>query len=156
MRFGIAVLLALVLASVQANAQSGPPVDVATRARGSAQVVVATVLSVQPRFGTNGSGDRLILSDVSLRTEEVLKGPFSPLLALTVEGGTIGDLTLDVSDLPAFSPGERGVFFLDVPAPGRVQLHGRDLGLLPLDAQGNIPGSTLTLADVRRAVRGAQ
>lgn len=155
MKWGIAIVLATVLGTgpVDVSAQA---VDVRTRAAEAERVVVATVFSVQGRFAENEFGDRLIVSDVLLRVDEELKGPFSPFLNVTVEGGALGNLRLEVSDMPVLEPDERAVFFLDEQAPDRYRLHRRDLGVLRLDASGNIEGTTLTLADVRRAVRSVR
>jgi len=43
----------------------------------------------------------LIVSTVVLDVVETLKGPAAPTLNVSVEGGTVGDLTLTVSDLPS-------------------------------------------------------
>jgi hypothetical protein len=125
-------------------------------------VVVGTVFSVQGRFAENEFGDRLIVSDVLVRVDEELRsnvpqtGQFSSFLAVEVEGGTVGNLRLVVSDMPALGPGERAVFFLDRGATGAYELHRRDLGVLRLDGSGNVRGNTMTLDDVRREVRRVQ
>jgi hypothetical protein len=157
-KWGVAVTLAAVLA-VHAVEASGQPVDVAARAAEAGKVVVGTVFSVQGRFAENEFGDRLIVSDVLVRVDEELRsnvpqtGQFSSFLALKVEGGTVGNLRLEVSDMPALGPGERAVFFLDQETAGVYELHRRDLGVLKLDTGGNVLGNTLTLDDVRREVR---
>jgi len=131
------------LAPVQANA------------KGAAKVVVATVVGVESRFDINSFGDQLIVSDVALRVNETLKGPHVPSVSVVVEGGTVGDLTMDVSDLPSLQPQERAVFFLAEGPPGDLAYrpHGRKLGILKLDPTGHIAESDVTLDDVRRAVR---
>ena len=89
------------------------------------------------------------------RVNETLKGPHVPSMSVLVEGGTVGDLTMDVSDLPSLQPQERAVFFLAEGRPGDPDYrpHGRGLGILTLDATDHITGSDVTLDDVRRAVR---
>jgi hypothetical protein len=94
-------------------AQHGRAEDVPTRAKGAQKIVVATVMSVTPTFETNKWGDRLIVSHADLKVEESLKGNAAQVLSLDVEGGTIGDLTLKVSDMEVLAPGDRGVFFVD-------------------------------------------
>jgi hypothetical protein len=84
-----------------------------------------------------------------------MKGTHSAALQAMVEGGTVGDLTLQVSDMPSIEVGERAVFFLDRRPSGTRQLHGRGLGMLKLDANDRVQGTNLTLEDVRRAVRAA-
>ena len=137
------------------TAQMGPPVGIQANAKGAAKIVVATVVGVESRFDINPFGDQLIVSEVALRVDETLKGPPVPSVSVLVEGGTVGDLTMDVSDLPSLQPQERAVFFLGEGPPGdpTYRPHGRNLGILTLDATDHIAGSDVTLDDVRRAVR---
>ena len=80
-------------------ASSGRPVDITQRIQGAQAVVVATALSVDPRWDRNASGDMLIVSRISLHVEETLKGrPFSSRL-LDIEGGTLSGVTLHVSSV---------------------------------------------------------
>jgi len=117
--------------------------------------VVAQVADVHAEFQTNRFGDQLIVSNVLLDVSETLKGSPMATLRVTVEGGTVGDLTLKVSDMPAVRAGDRAVFFLDG-APDAVQLpHERGRGILKLSADDRVQGSPLTLDDVREQVRAA-
>src|SRR5690349_21407196 len=125
MRLVLTTFFVCVLAA-SAGAQSQ---DVADHAKTADTVVVATVEDISPRFSVNEFGDRLIVSDVWLRVEDTLKGAPQNLLSVEIEGGTIGDLTLKVSDLPALQKGERGVFLLDA-RHGRNHPHGRGKGIL--------------------------
>src|SRR4051794_23860315 len=75
------------------------PITIAERAKGAETVVVATVIEVTPAFEHNEFGDRLIVSHALLRVEETLKGSPPAIMPLDVEGGTIGALTLKVSDM---------------------------------------------------------
>ena len=153
MRAGLAILIVCV-ATATLSASLGPPVDIGTRAKGAERIVVASVAEIGSSFDVSSSGDRLIVSHVQLRVEETLKGSAAAALALTVEGGTVGDLTMRVSDMPTLQAGQRAVFFLN-PASGGYRPHGRGLGILKLDANDRIQGSTLTLSDVRNMVRAA-
>jgi hypothetical protein len=119
--------------------------------------VVASVQDVSAHFARNSFGDQLIVSRVLLQLEENLKGSSAePMLSVDVEGGTIGDLTLHVSDLPALRPGERAVFFLERTGDGHLVPHLRGLGILKLTDQNSVRGSTLTLASVRQMVRAVR
>jgi hypothetical protein len=69
-----------------------------------------------------------------------------------VEGGTIGTLTLRVSDEQTFVAGERAVFFLQHNSRGRLIPHLRGQGLLKLDRTNRVPGSSLTLDEIRRTI----
>ena len=131
------------------------PVDIPERARGAQRVVVARVTSTTPEWRTNAFGDRLIVTEVSLDVEETLKGTPASLLFLDLEGGTLDGVTLRVSSLPQLNPGERAVFFLDgTPSVSHVP-HLKGQGILKLDANNQVRGSSLRLDDVRRLVRGA-
>ena len=149
-----AVLVCVVAYALLANlsASMRTPVDIGTRARGASRIVVASVVDVQSTFGVSPHGDRLIVSNARLQIEETLKGPLADSLSLSVEGGTVGDLTMRVSDMPTLRAGERAVFFLDPTAPGGYLPHLRGLGILKVDATNHIRGSDLTLAGVRRMV----
>ena len=146
----------VVCASVYpASAQSAKASDIATRARGAQKVVLARVADVQPRFETNRHGDRLIVSGLVLEVEETWKGTHSQIALAAIEGGSIGSLTLSVSDMPVLRAGDRAVFFLDNTGSGEQIPHGRGAGVLKLRADARVVGTGETLDEVRRAVRGA-
>lgn len=128
----------------------------ADRARGAERVVVGHVTSVTPAWRVNEFGDRLIVSVVNVAIDETLKGPVQPTVDVEVEGGTIGDLTLHVSDLEPFAPGDRAVFYLNRSPRGALVPHLRGQGLLKLDRSDRVRGSSLTLAEIRRAVTAAR
>ena len=130
--------------------------DVAAHAKKADKVVVATVEDVVPRYAVNEFGDRLIVSEVWLRVEETLKGTPQGLVSMDVEGGTIGDVTLKVSDLPILRRGERGVFLMDAAGAGKGRPHGRGAGILKLDQADRVAGTNLRLADVRASVKASQ
>jgi hypothetical protein len=152
MRAGFAALV-LGLTAGTLSASIGPPVPIEDRARGAARIVVASIVDVQSRFDVNEYGDRLIVTDATMRVEETLKGPDAVSLLVTVDGGAIGDLALEVSDMPAVKAGDRAVFFLTPSSGGGHRLHRRGLGMLPLDGLNRVPQTTLTLGEVRRLVR---
>jgi hypothetical protein len=151
-----AIVLSVAMGS--ALADTGVPVDLPTRARGAERVIVASVQRVRPEYRRNEFGDELIVSQADLRVSEVLKGRGAggETVVVEVEGGTIGEVTLHVSDLPALAAGENAVFFL-ARVPGdedKYVPHLRGLGVLKLDAADRVIGTGSTLADVRRAVSG--
>jgi hypothetical protein len=95
------------------------------------------------------------VSTAVVEVEETLKGAAATTLQVEVEGGTVGDLTLKVSDLPSLAPGERAILFLDN-GNGNVQRpHERGRGILKLSREDRVDNSDITLADVRRLVRAA-
>jgi hypothetical protein len=142
------------VSAASATAEVGPPTDLATHARGAGKVVVARVTDVHSTFATNRFGDQLIVSNAVLEVVETLKGAPQAVTTVTVEGGTVGDLTLRVSDMQELKAGDRAVFFLDDDGSGNVP-HGRGRGILKLDDGDKVKDSNLTLAQVKDAVRGA-
>lgn len=151
----VIVATALIAFSAVVFAQGGPPADVAAQARGAKRVVVGRIVDVQGEFQTNRFGDRLIVSNVLVDVSETLKGPPIPLLRMAVEGGTVGDLTLKVSDMPAVHSGDRGVFFLDEDAGGTHVPHDRGRGVLKLTGGDEVEGTKLSLDAIRQQVRDA-
>ncbi len=148
-----AVLLTLgLLGTGRAVAADQVPVPLAERARGAERVVVGRVAAVTPHWQVNEFGDRLIVSVVRVSVSETLKGDAVPAIEVEVEGGTIGTLTLHVSDQQSFTAGERAAFFLRRNARGRFVPHLRGQGLLKLDRANRVPGSSLTLDRIRREV----
>ena len=127
-------------------------VPLAERARGAERVVVGRVASVTPQWQVNEFGDRLIVSVIRVTVTETLKGEATPAVDIEVEGGTIGALTLHVSDQLSFTPGERATFFIRQNRRGRFIPHLRGQGLLKLDQANRVPGSSLTLDRIRREV----
>ncbi len=139
-----------------AVASGGPVVGVPERLNGSRNVVVATAVAVTPEWRRNMFGDQLIISKVTLQIEETLKGAAARVMPMELEGGTLDGLTLHVSSLPTLVPGERAVFFLDESGDGFHVPHLQGLGILKLDANDQVRGSSLRLDDIRRMARGAR
>jgi len=133
-----------------ASGSEGRVVPLAERIQGAGVVVVATPSSVNASWRENAFGDRLIVSRVLLHVEEVLKGTPARDVALDLEGGTLDGFTLQVSSLPTLAPGERAVFFLDLASDGAFQPHLRGQGILKLDDQNFVKGSSLSLDEIRR------
>jgi hypothetical protein len=106
------VLCAAVISSNATLQGQRAEVPLAEGARGAEQVVVGRVSSVTPVWRDNDFGDRLITSIVRVAVDETLKGPSRPSVEIEIEGGTIDGLTLRVSDLDTFAPGDRAVFYL--------------------------------------------
>lgn len=152
------LLTALVVATSTTVALAAPQLarPVNERARASQHVVVATVAAVDARYQTNEFGDQLIVSRVTLSVAETMKGGAARALEMDLEGGTIGDLTLTVSDLPVLKRGERAVFFLSPGRSGRLVPHLRGQSILKLDPQQRVVGTDVTLARVREMVRNAK
>jgi hypothetical protein len=133
-------------------AAQGQPVPVEERARGAARVVVATVAETTARYEQNEFGDELIVTYARLAVDEAIKGPGGPV-TLAIEGGTVDGITLRVSSLPTLTRGERAVFFLAPGRAGEFRPYLRGQGILKLDPSNRVPGTSLTLDEIRRLAR---
>jgi hypothetical protein len=151
-RFPISACLTVAVFGFSQTLSAQVPVPLAERARGAERVVVGRVASVAPQWQVNEFGDRLIVSRLRVTVSETLKGDQAPAVDVEVEGGTIGQLTLHVSDQIQLSPGDRATFFLKRNARGAFVPHLRGQGLIRLDASNRVPGSSLTLDMIRREV----
>ena len=152
-----AVLIAMLLGGTAGDlSASGQPVPIPDRARGAERVVVAKIADLSATFETNEFGDQLIVSHVRLEVEESLKGSPDPAVDIDVLGGTVGDLTLEVSTLPRLSRGERAVFFLARDQrTGKLVPHLRGQGILKLDPANRVKGSSLDLPRIKELVASA-
>ena len=156
--FAALLIAGLTVASLSAqngngNGQTNGLVE---RARGAKKVILGTVTDVHSTFDVNDYGDRLIVSNALMHVDETLKGAHEPSVTVTVEGGTVGDLKLSVSDMPVMTVGERAVIFLDDTNRGGHVPHGRGYGVLMLNANNNVEGTTITLDDIKNAVEAAK
>jgi hypothetical protein len=148
----VAVFGGLAVAAIPSLvAAAGQPVPIPERARGAARVVVATVAETSARYERNEFGDELIVTYAHLRVEEAVKGSAGPA-TLALEGGTVDGVTMRVSSLPTLATGERAVFFLTPGRQGEFQPHLRGQGILKLDHNDRVRGSSLTLEEIRRLV----
>ena len=155
MKRGLAIVAICVIGTTL-SASSGPPLTLEARAKGAQIVAVASVADVTSWFAVNQYGDQLIVSKVTLNLEERLKGNVAApgILDMQIEGGTVGNITLRVSDLPSLKAGERAVVFLEYTPSGNLIPHRRGLGILKL--QGDvISGTDISIARVRDTVRQA-
>ena len=137
-----------------AATQEGPPAPIEERAKGAARVVVATVGETASRYERNEFGDELIVTYAELAVEEALKGPSGPV-TFALEGGTVNGITMRVSSLPTLQKGERAVFFLAPGKSGEFRPHLRGQGILKLDSSNRVPGSSLTLDEIRRLAKSS-
>ena len=154
-RLAVATAIGLACA-IPAVAQEGPPVPLVERARGAQQIILGRVASVSPEWRVNDFGDRLIVSVVRVAVDETLKGDSQAAVDIEVEGGTVAGLTLHVSDLQSFAPGDRAVFYLARSRRGTMVPHLRGQGTLKLNRINRVPNSSLTLDEIRRTVAAAR
>jgi len=151
----LGILAVAWIGSVSVVASSGHFATLDERIQGSQTVVVASAHSVTPGWRQNAYGDRLIVSRVELDVEETLKGSGTARsVSMDLEGGTLDGFTLKVSDLPELAPGERAVFFLDQQQDGTTTPHLRGQGILKLNQNNVVIGSSLSLDNIRGVARG--
>lgn len=151
-----AFVLAAVLTLPGGGAAQELSVPLTDRHRGAERVVVGRVAAVNPVWKENEFGDRLIISVVRVTIDETLKGQTQPSIDVEVEGGTIGTVTLRVSDLATFTPGERAVFYLTRDRRGSVVPYMRGQGLLKLEGGSRAASSEATLNEARRAAAASR
>ena len=102
-RGGLLIFISLLITQIASAMEA--PVSMQTLAAKSDRIVRGKVVNVSYSQEVNDYGDELIFTNVTIRVSESLKGDRSDL-NLKVEGGTIGNIRLDVSDTPEFHTGE--------------------------------------------------
>ena len=75
-------------------------------------VFVGKAVASRAEWRTVGS-DRVIFTLVEFETQEVLKGNAGKSVMLQFLGGTIGDMTLEVTAVPRFKAGDRVILFVE-------------------------------------------
>jgi len=75
-------------------------------------VFVGKVVGSRADWRTVGT-DRLIFTRAEFETREVLKGRAGASVTLEFLGGAIGDVKLEVADVPRFSAGDRVLLFVE-------------------------------------------
>lgn len=146
------VCTTILLAGLSAvlSADVAVPTDLATRLRGASRTVVGSVARLEPRMVRTPRGDEIIVTRTWIRVEESLKGRADAFLAVDVEGGTLGDISMRASDITPLVVGERAVVLVEPTAEGGWRPHRRGLGLLRLSPDNRIRELGVSLGDVRR------
>jgi hypothetical protein len=124
------------LAFLVAGACAGAPVAATTISPPAFETLVATageiflgqVTARSSRLDVRG-GKRLVVTDITYRVDEALKGAPGAVKVLTMLGGQVGELRMEVPGLPAFLVGDRDVVFIRPGTPALVPIvalyHGR-------------------------------
>jgi hypothetical protein len=149
-----------------AHAERGTPnVSIEERAKGAKSVLVGKIRHSRAEHRRNEKGDELIVTHHEVAVDESLKGSSKAgsSVDVVVEGGTVGDTTLVVSDLPALKEGEEVAMFLDDDgddAKGGLKPHRRGLGILrlehPTGGKAKVRNTGLTLESLRQKVRAGK
>jgi hypothetical protein len=128
----IAMFVAVAIAPVAVQAQAVEPVSgklsVDQMTDRAAAIVVGTVISRHAEWEFYGAS-KLIITKVTIAVEQSVKRGVPRTLVIEVMGGTIGDQTLTVSDVPEFKVGDRDVLFLNLHPHAVSPLIGSNQGL---------------------------
>jgi hypothetical protein len=87
----------------------------------------SVVVDVRSRTLDVQSG-QLIVTDVSLRAVKAHKGNVPLLVVLPFLGGTVGNVTMHVADMPRFTPGDRDIIFARAGRPDASPIAGFNQG----------------------------
>ena len=123
----VPVIAALGLAVSPTAASTVIPPTFSELISNASEVFVGRVESRESRWLTL-HGRLAIFTDVTFRVEESLKGVHQQRTTLRFRGGTVGDVTLSVSDMPQFEVGDRDLIFVenrDAVSPLLGFMHGR-------------------------------
>lgn len=101
-RYVLFVLAFLLLALNPAQATKISKADLE-----ATHILMGKVENVDSFFGVNERGDQIILSHVRVKALKWIKGDHASFVEFVVEGGSVGDLALKVSDIPEFEKGQR-------------------------------------------------
>ena len=142
-------LCALLLLAGSAGAQV-IPMTFSEMLTAADTVVVGEAIDSRSEWVTTGAS-RAIVTRVTFRLSNTLKGTSRLLLLLEFLGGTVGDIRQDVSGVPTFDIGDRAVLFVSG-ARAASPIVGHMQGLFPINTA---PDGTdyVTLHD-RRAFSG--
>ena len=110
-RLALSVTSALCLLTLSAHASVVTPPSFERLVASAGDIFLGQVTARTSRFETRGA-KRLIVTDVTFRTEEVLKGERAAFKTLTFLGGQVGEVRMDVPGIPTFMVGDRDVLFV--------------------------------------------
>jgi hypothetical protein len=107
-------------------------------------IVVGVVMETKPEWNADQS---LILTRITVRIEETIKGNVGNMLELEHIGGEIGNIGLRTSNQPSFSDGENVILFLRTVKNGKksdglFELVGMSQGKYTLRQDGTAEKST--------------
>ena len=108
---GAVVLVGLLWMQVAATATTVIPPSFEQLVGESALVFEGDVIDVTSQW--KGSGpEQTITTSVTFRVRQVLKGSWTPTVVLEFLGGTVGDRSLVVHDMPRFANGDHDILFV--------------------------------------------
>lgn len=104
-------LMGLALAGSGVAATTVSPPAFEALVAGAGEVFLGQVTRQSSRIMVR-EGKRLVVTDVEYRVEEALKGTPGAIKVLTILGGRVGELSMEVAGMPAFLVGDRDVVFV--------------------------------------------
>ncbi|MGQ0737087.1 MAG: hypothetical protein ACT4QD_26005 [Acidobacteriota bacterium] len=107
----LAVVMTTALASSSVRGSVVLPPTFEGMVASAGEIFLGEVVERASRF-VERDGKRLIVTDITFRTVEVLKGAPGTLRTLTFLGGTIGDVHMEVQGMPWFLVGDKDVLFV--------------------------------------------
>ena len=141
----LAALALLLAIALPASASVMIALDLPTLVRRASHVLVVRVESQHARWDARGR----IVTDVSLRVEESMKGAAQPgeLLVLERFGGAIGELGMRIEGEPLFEDGTCVLLFAvpSVANPAHLRPLGMAQGVMPIRAHAAANGDDLVL-----------
>ena len=144
----LAVFACATVASVQATTVIAPTFDELVE---RAQLIFeGTVTDVRSEWIGEGA-QRHIVSYVTVKVEDALKGDAGTSYTLRMLGGTVGDDTMEVTDSPKFKVGDRDILFVENNGTQFVPLVGIMHGRFRVQ-QDQQSGAAVVLTDEGRAV----
>lgn len=120
-----ALPIAALLGAGVASSTTLAPFSRAALVTGSAAVVHATAVSSVCRWNESHS---LLVTDVTFRVHEVLKGEPAATVTVRVPGGQAGKLRVEVPGAAEFAPGTECVLVLARDARGHLWVSGQSAG----------------------------
>lgn len=117
----LAALLSLVLFAIRSGATTVAERSMRDLVAEAPSIVYGTVVSTTSHWTENRS---LIVTDVRVEVEDVLKGEPASQVVVTQPGGSVGKLRVECDGAAAFLPGDRAILFLDRNPGGRTHVVG--------------------------------
>lgn len=172
------LLLAAGLALASAHATTVIPPTFDQLVTDAEFIFEGTVTDVRSQW-TGAGAERHIMTEVTFRIEDAIKGVPGKSYTVQMLGGTVGDETMAVSDAPRFKIGDRDILFVEhngsqfIPLVGimhgrfhvQTDAAGRDVvandngaflanvAKLGQDEKAAVTGPALSAADFKSAIR---
>lgn len=104
----------------------------------SKHAVVGRVVSSSSAWIVNSYGDQLIETTLGVLVDHKIKGSADGLIYVLIEGGTVGDTTLEVSSQTSLSVGDIVALYLDDgPGIGVYKPHNKGKGTFKFGSEGS-------------------